>query len=180
MTTDMITADETFTRLKMSARSVSITVNGQLREGHCEPRQLLSDFLHDNLGIRSVKVSCDIGICGACTIMLGGRTVRACLMFAIQANGKDILTIEGLSTGPNLHPLQEAFWDSHALQCGYCTPGMLISAHQLLLDNDDPSESEIRAALDGNLCRCTGYVHIVEAISLAAKRMKSERTKPAT
>jgi len=163
----------------MSAQPVSLTVNGRVHEGYAEPRRLLSDFLRDDVGLKSVKLSCDIGICGSCTIMLGGNTVRACLMFAVQADGEEILTAEGLADGPNLHPLQEAFWNSHALQCGYCTPGMLMSAYQLLRENDNPTESEIRAAIDGNLCRCTGYVNIVKAIGLAAEKLREQpRTSP--
>jgi carbon-monoxide dehydrogenase small subunit len=133
----------------------------------------LSDFLRQDLELKGVKVSCDIGICGACTVIMGGRTVRACLTFAIQADGQELVTVEGLADGDTLSPIQEAFWDCHALQCGYCTPGMLITAHQLLQRNNDPSEEEIRQVLNGNLCRCTGYVHIVQAIRLAAERMRA-------
>jgi carbon-monoxide dehydrogenase small subunit len=160
---------------QMSAHPISLTVNGQLYEGSVEPRRLLSDFLRDDLGLKGLKTSCDIGICGCCTVMLDGKTVRACLIFAIQTDGADLLTVEGLAKGPQLHPIQEAFWNSHALQCGYCTPGMLISAYELLRENDDPTEPEIRAALDGNLCRCTGYVNIVKAVRLAAQQIRNER-----
>jgi carbon-monoxide dehydrogenase small subunit len=154
---------------------VKLVVNGTPYEAQAEPRRLLSDFLRDDLGLSGVNVSCDIGICGACTILVGGQTMRACLMLAVQADGEELMTVEGLARGATLHPLQEAFWDSHALQCGYCTPGMLITAYKLLERNDDPSEAEIREAINGNLCRCTGYVHIVQAIQLAARRMREER-----
>lgn len=164
----------------MSSMPITTIVNGTRHEAVVEPRQLLSDFLRDELELRGVKVSCDIGICGACTIIMGGRPVRACLTFAVQADGQEIMTVEGLARKGRLHPLQEAFWDSHALQCGYCTPGMLMSAYHLLQKNDHPTEPEIREALNGNLCRCTGYVHIVQAIRLAAARMRAAaETAPA-
>jgi carbon-monoxide dehydrogenase small subunit len=159
----------------MSTRPVTLTVNGTRHEMRAEPRRLLSDFFREDLGLRGIKVSCDIGICGACTVLMRGKTVRACLMLAVQADGQEFLTVEGLADGSALHPLQEAFWDSHALQCGYCTPGMLMSAYQLLEVNDDPSDAEIREAINGNLCRCTGYVHIVNAIRLAAQRKRFKR-----
>jgi aerobic-type carbon monoxide dehydrogenase small subunit (CoxS/CutS family) len=157
----------------MSPLAASIVVNGVRHEVSVEPRKLLSDFLRQDLELKGVKVSCDIGICGACRVIMGGRTVRACLTFAIQADGQELVTVEGLADGDTLSPIQEAFWDCHALQCGYCTPGMLITAHQLLQRNNDPSEEEIRQVLNGNLCRCTGYVHIVQAIRLAAERMRA-------
>jgi aerobic-type carbon monoxide dehydrogenase small subunit (CoxS/CutS family) len=158
----------------MSSVPVAMVVNGTRHEGTVEPRQLLSDFLRDELELKGVKISCDIGICGACTIIMGGLTVRACLTFAIQADGQELMTVEGLAKKGTLHPIQEAFWDSHALQCGYCTPGILLTAYQLLQRNDDPTEQEIRETLNGNLCRCTGYVHIVQAIRLAAARMRAK------
>lgn len=159
----------------MSLIPVALSVNGTRCEGQAEPRLLLSDFLRDNLGLKGLNVSCDIGICGACTIIMGGRTVRACLMLAVQADGEELFTVEGLARTSELHPLQEAFRDCHALQCGYCTPGMLMTAYQLLIRNDNPSDAEIRAAINGNLCRCTGYVHIVQAIRLAAERLRHAR-----
>jgi carbon-monoxide dehydrogenase small subunit len=159
----------------MSTLSIKLVVNGTRYEGEAEPRRLLSDFLREDLGLKGVRISCDIGICGACTVIMGGRTVRACLTLAVQADGEELLTVEGLAAGATLHPLQEAFWDAHALQCGYCTPGMLMSAYQLLEHNENPSDQEIRAAINGNLCRCTGYVHIVKAIRLAAGRMREKR-----
>jgi carbon-monoxide dehydrogenase small subunit len=152
---------------------VTLTVNETRHCGEAEPRQLLSDYLREVVGLNGVKVSCDIGICGACTVIMGGRTVRACLMLAVQADGEELLTVEGLAAGAELHPLQDAFWECHALQCGYCTPGMLMTAYALLRENDDPSETEIRSAISGNLCRCTGYVHIVSAIQLAARRLRA-------
>jgi aerobic carbon-monoxide dehydrogenase small subunit len=161
----------------MSLLPATIVVNGVRHDVVVEPRQLLSDFLREDIGLKGVKVSCDIGICGACTIIMGGRTVRACLMFTVQAHAQELITVEALADGDTLSQLQEAFWDSHALQCGYCTPGMLMTAHQLLQRNADPSEEEIRQALNGNLCRCTGYVHIIQAIRLAAERMRSTAGK---
>jgi aerobic carbon-monoxide dehydrogenase small subunit len=162
----------------MASIPVAFSVNGTQHEGQAEPRLLLSDFLRDTIGLKGLNVSCDIGICGACTIIMGGRTVRACLTLAVQADGEEFFTVEGLAQGQALHPLQEAFRDCHALQCGYCTPGMLMTAYQLLQRNDNPSDAEIRAAINGNLCRCTGYVHIVKAIQLAAERLRRLRQDP--
>jgi carbon-monoxide dehydrogenase small subunit len=146
---------------------VRLTVNGELREAFAEPRMLLSDFLRERLHLLSIHVSCELGICGACTILVDGRPARACLMLAVQADGEDLTTVEGLA-GTDLHPLQRAFWEHHALQCGYCTPGLLLTARHLLETNASPSEAEIREAISGNICRCTGYVQIVQAIRAAA------------
>jgi carbon-monoxide dehydrogenase small subunit len=156
----------------MTSVPIKVTVNGKQHVGRAEYRRLLSDFLREDLGLKGVKISCDIGVCGACTVVMGGRTVRSCLVLAIQADGEELRTVEGLASGSNLHVLQEAFWDCHALQCGYCTPGMLMTAWHLLEEIPDPSDAKIREAISGNLCRCTGYVHIVRAIRLAAERMK--------
>ena len=152
--------------------AVRLTVNGQPFEGTVPPRLLLSDFLRDDVGLTGVRVCCEQGICGACTILVDGQTARACLMLAVQADGADILTVEGLARHGILHPIQQAFWDHHGLQCGYCTPGMLITAYELLTRNPDPSETEVREAIAGNICRCTGYVHIVTSIMAAARVMR--------
>ena len=153
-------------------RSVEITVNGQTYNKQVEPRKLLSDFLREDLDLRGTHVGCEHGICGACTVLMNGHTVRSCLMFAVQANGEEITTIEGLATNGELHPLQEAFWENHGLQCGFCTPGFLLSACELLERNPDPTEEEVRVGLSGNMCRCTGYQGIVESVLAAAAKMK--------
>jgi aerobic carbon-monoxide dehydrogenase small subunit len=152
--------------------AIRLTINGQAFEGSVSPRTLLSDFLREEVGLTGVRVCCEQGICGACTILVDGQTARACLMLAVQADGADILTVEGLAPHGTLHPIQQAFWDHHGLQCGYCTPGMLITAYELLTRNPDPSEIEVRQAIAGNLCRCTGYVHIVTSILAAAHAMR--------
>ena len=153
-------------------RSVEITVNGQTYNKQVEPRRLLSDFLREDLDLRGTHVGCEHGICGACTVLMNGHTVRSCLMFAVQANGAEITTIEGLATNGELHPLQEGFWENHGLQCGFCTPGFLLSACELLERNPDPTEEEVRVGLSGNMCRCTGYQGIVESVLAAAEKMK--------
>ena len=153
-------------------RSVEITVNGQTYNKQVEPRRLLSDFLREDLDLRGTHVGCEHGICGACTVLMNGHTVRSCLMFAVQANGAEITTIEGLATNGELHPLQESFWENHGLQCGFCTPGFLLSACELLERNPDPTEEEVRVGLSGNMCRCTGYQGIVESVLAAAEKMK--------
>jgi aerobic-type carbon monoxide dehydrogenase small subunit (CoxS/CutS family) len=152
--------------------AIRMTINGRPVEGIVSPRTLLSDFLREDVGLSGVRVCCEQGICGACTVLVDGQTARACLVLAVQADGADILTVEGLAQRGTLHPLQQAFWDHHGLQCGYCTPGMLITAYDLLRHNPDPSEAEIRQAIAGNLCRCTGYVHIVTSIRAAADAMR--------
>ena len=150
------------------SHTVSVTVNGTAHERQVEARLLLSDFLRHTLGLTGTHVGCEHGVCGACTILLDGEPVRSCLMFAAQVAGKTIMTVEGLSSGSRLHPLQEAFRDAHGLQCGYCTPGILTTMKAFLDETPDPTEKEIREALSGNLCRCTGYQHIVNAIQRAA------------
>ncbi|MBI3329471.1 MAG: (2Fe-2S)-binding protein [Nitrospinae bacterium] len=152
--------------------AIHVTINGQRFEGTVPPRKLLSDFLREDVGLTGVHVCCEQGICGTCTILVDGKTARACLMLAVQADGADILTVEGLAQHGTLHPLQQAFWDNHGLQCGYCTPGMLMAAYELLTQNPDPSEADVRQTIAGNLCRCTGYVHIVTSILGAARAMR--------
>jgi carbon-monoxide dehydrogenase small subunit len=155
---------------------VRLRVNGVERSGHGPSRRLLSDFIRQDLGLTGTHVGCEHGACGACTVLLGGQPVRSCLMFAVQADGAEIETIEGLASGPDdLHPIQQAFWDHHGLQCGFCTPGMVLTAKALLEENPDPSDAEIREAIAGNLCRCTGYVFIVDAIKAAAGSMRAPR-----
>ena len=149
---------------------VRVTVNGTLYERNVEPRLLLSDFLRHELGLTGTHVGCEHGVCGMCTILLNGRTARSCLAFAVQADGCQILTVEGLGTADALHAIQEAFWEKHGLQCGYCTPAMLIMAVELIEANPNPTREEIREAVGGILCRCTGYQTIVEAVELAARR----------
>ena len=153
-------------------RKIALKVNGELREGLAEPRRLLVDFIRDDLGLTGTHVGCEHGICGACTVLFNGDAVRSCLMLAVQANGAELLTVEGLAHEGKLHPLQQAFWEHHALQCGFCTPGMLIAALDLLRMKPSPNEEEIRHALSAVLCRCTGYQSIVEAVQAAAGRLR--------
>jgi aerobic-type carbon monoxide dehydrogenase small subunit (CoxS/CutS family) len=144
---------------------ITVEINGSRHEGDVEPRTLLSDFIRHGAGLTGTHVGCEQGVCGACTVQIDGETVRSCLMLALQANGRSILTVEGLAPGHGeLHPLQRAFRERHALQCGFCTPGFLLSAEALLRERPDPSEREVREALTGNLCRCTGYEGIVQAV----------------
>ena len=153
--------------------SITVTVNDKEYTRSVEPRMLLSDFLRHELGLTGTHVGCEHGVCGACTIMLDGESARSCLMFAVQANGHHVTTVEGLATDSNnLHPLQQSFWEAHGLQCGYCTPGILMSMIPFLKQNPNPTEDDIRHALSGNLCRCTGYQHIVDAVKLAAEKMR--------
>jgi aerobic carbon-monoxide dehydrogenase small subunit len=157
----------------MSRHQIALTVNGRRRSGQVPARLTLVDFLRDELGLTGTHVGCEHGVCGACSVLLDGVPVRSCLIFAVQADGGEIVTVDGLAPDPDsLSVLQDAFWEMHALQCGYCTPGMLIAAHALLRDNPDPSEGEIRDAIGGNLCRCTGYKQIVDAVALAAERLR--------
>ncbi len=151
-------------------RRIAVTVNGERVEAEVEPRQLLVYFLREQLGLTGTNVGCDTTTCGACTVLLDGRSVKSCTVLAVQADGSEVTTIEGLSQdGAALHPLQEAFSEHHALQCGYCTPGMIMAAASLLADRDGvPSEEEVRHALEGNICRCTGYQNIVDAVRAAA------------
>jgi carbon-monoxide dehydrogenase small subunit len=149
---------------------VSITVNGKVRKASVDPRVLLVYFLREHLRLTGTHIGCDTSQCGACTVLLDGRSAKSCTMFAVQADGSEITTIEGLASDGQLHPLQQGFWEEHGLQCGYCTPGMIMAAVTLLGDNPKPSEREIREGISGNLCRCTGYQHIVNAIQHAAAK----------
>ena len=154
--------------------SITATINGVKHAATVEPRRSLVDFLRHDLGLVGTHVGCEHGVCGACTVMLDGRTVRSCLLFAAQADGAEIITIEGIGTDEALHPLQVAFQQYHAVQCGFCTPGMILAALELLRENADPSEAEIRVGLSGNLCMCTGYVNIVRAVRAAASTGKAK------
>jgi carbon-monoxide dehydrogenase small subunit len=156
-------------------QDVTVTVNGVVYEGTVEPRMLLSDFLRRDLALTGTHVGCEHGVCGACTVLLDGEAVRSCLVFAVQADGAEIKTVEGLASDGKLSPVQQGFWENHGMQCGFCTPGFLIAAHALLEENPQPTDTEIRAALSGNICRCTGYQSIVESVQAAARMMaKSE------
>jgi len=152
---------------------IQVTVNEKEYTRNVEPRVLLSDFLRHELGLTGTHVGCEHGVCGACTILFDGESARSCLLFAVQADGHQITTVEGLAKSTEeLHPIQQSFWEAHGLQCGYCTPGILMTLVPFLRDHPDPTEDEIRHALSGNLCRCTGYQHIVDAVKLAAEKMK--------
>jgi carbon-monoxide dehydrogenase small subunit len=153
---------------------VTVTVNGVSYDGAVEPRKLLCDFLRQDCALTGTHVGCEHGVCGACTVLLNGEPVRSCLMLAVQADGAQITTVEGLATDGRLHPVQQGFWDHHGMQCGFCTPGFLIAAYALLQENPQPSDEEIRAALSGNLCRCTGYQSIVESVQAAARQLAQE------
>lgn len=153
--------------------SISVTVNGEAQEADVEPRLLLVHLLRETMGLRSAHVGCDTTSCGACTVLLDGLPVKACTMFAVQADGHSITTVEGMATGGKLHPVQEAFKEEHGLQCGFCTPGMMLVASALLEENPSPTEDDIRWAISGNLCRCTGYQNIVKAVQYAADHMSS-------
>jgi carbon-monoxide dehydrogenase small subunit len=154
---------------------IAVTVNGKRRQADVEPRLLLVHFLREHLRLTGTHVGCDTTQCGACTVLVDGRSAKSCTMFAVQADGSDITTIEGLAADGQLHPLQEAFWEEHGLQCGFCTPGMIMTAVTLLADNPKPSEREIREGIGGNFCRCTGYQHIVNAIQRASKHAAGGR-----
>ena len=152
---------------------IEVTVNGRRYQEEAEPRLLLSDFLRHTLGLTGTHVGCDTSHCGACTVHVDGVSAKSCTMLAVQADGRSVTTIEGMAEGAKLHPLQQAFWESHALQCGFCTSGMLITSVAFLRENANPNQEEIRAALSGNLCRCTGYQNIVKAVQLAAERLQT-------
>jgi carbon-monoxide dehydrogenase small subunit len=151
---------------------ISVNVNGQPRDAEVEPRLLLVHFLRENLNLTGTHIGCDTSNCGACTVLLDGKAIKSCTFFAVQADGREITTVEGLAKGGKLHPIQEGFWEKHGLQCGFCTPGMMLAAVALLQKNPNPTEEEIRRGISGNLCRCTGYVKIVEAIQYAAEKMR--------
>jgi aerobic carbon-monoxide dehydrogenase small subunit len=153
-------------------KAISISVNGVTYQHEVEPRLLLVHYLRDVLGLTGTHIGCETSLCGACTIVIDGQAVKSCTMFAVQANGAEITTIEGLAKNGELHPVQEGFWERHGLQCGYCTPGMIMTASQIIDRNATPSRDEIRHGLEGNLCRCTGYQHIVEAVEYAAKKSR--------
>ncbi len=157
---------------------VTCKINGKEYSGSVEPRMLLVHFIRDELNLTGTHIGCDTGHCGACTIIMNGKTVKSCMVLAIQANGANILTVEGLAQGDKLHPIQEAYWENHGLQCGYCTPGMLMSSLFLLQRNPDPTEAEIRKGIEGNLCRCTGYVNIVKSIKAAGEKMRAQAASP--
>jgi carbon-monoxide dehydrogenase small subunit len=154
-------------------QTIRVTINGRLYEEDVEPRVLLAHFLRENIGLTGTHIGCVIGECGACSVLLDGKIVKSCLHFAVQADGREITTIEGLAKNGDLNPVQEAFVKNYAFQCGYCTPGMVMTSYALLQTNPDPSDDEIRKALAGNLCMCTGYVQIVDAVKDAAKGMKN-------
>jgi carbon-monoxide dehydrogenase small subunit len=154
---------------------ITLTVNGQTISAEVEARMTLADFLREQLGLTGTKLGCEYGVCGSCTVLWDGAAVRSCLVLAAQADGANLTTIEGLATGEAMHPVQQAFWEHHGLQCGFCTPGMVLTAVALLEENPDPSEQEIREALSGNLCRCTGYQNIVRAVRAAAEQMQAGR-----
>ena len=154
-------------------RTVSIHINGREVSAEVEPRLLLADFIRDQAGLTGTHLGCEHGVCGACTVQLEGQPVRSCLMFAVQAHGRNVSTVEGLAPSPTaLHPLQQAFHEEHALQCGFCTPGILMTMEAFLREEPDPTPERIRSALAGNLCRCTGYQNIVKAVRVAAERMR--------
>jgi carbon-monoxide dehydrogenase small subunit len=150
---------------------IRVTVNGKPRRLLVEPRRTLLDMLREDLGLTGTRVGCEHGSCGACTVLFDGQTALSCLMFAVQANNHEVMTVEGLARGGQMHPLQQAFWEQQGLQCGFCTPGFLMTAYELLQKNPNPSDEEIRTALSGNICRCTGYQHIVDAVRAAAQAM---------
>jgi carbon-monoxide dehydrogenase small subunit len=160
------------------SHTVSITVNGVAYERQVEVRMLLAHFLRETLGLTGTNIGCDTSQCGSCTVLMDGMAVKSCTVLAVQADGSSITTIEGLAADGKLHPVQEAFWEKHGLQCGYCTPGMIISVVDLLNNNPHPTDEEIRHGLEGNICRCTGYQNIVEAVKHAAKAMPAAEAKP--
>jgi carbon-monoxide dehydrogenase small subunit len=154
-------------------KAVSITINGKTHSHEIEPRMLLVHYLRDVLGLTGTHVGCETSICGACTVLLDGQAVKSCTIFAVQADGLAVTTIEGLATNGTLHPVQEGFWECHGLQCGYCTPGMIVASAQILDRNPNPTDAEIRHGLEGNLCRCTGYQNIVESVKYAANKAQA-------
>ena len=153
---------------------IATTVNGIRYERDVEPRLLLVDFLREHLDLVGTHVGCEHGVCGTCTVLMNGESIRSCITFAVQADGQAITTVEGLVGNGDMHPLQEAFWEKQGLQCGYCTPGMLLRAHEILTENPDPTREEVKEAIASNLCRCTGYAFIVDSVLDAAKRMREE------
>jgi carbon-monoxide dehydrogenase small subunit len=162
----------------MTTQHIRVTVNGEAREADVEPRLLLVHLLRDVLGLTGTHIGCDTSNCGACTVHVNGESMKSCTMFAVQADGAEVRTIEGMADGATLHPLQQAFSDQHGLQCGFCTPGMIMQAAWLLKQNPEPTEHEIREGIAGNLCRCTGYVNIVKAIQQAAGELRASESAP--
>ena len=158
----------------MAKTQIALTINGESVEALVEPRTLLVHFLREQQGLKGAHVGCETSHCGACTVDLNGKSVKSCTVFAVQADGGEVMTVEGLSSGADLHPLQEGFYEEHGLQCGYCTPGMLMRAYRFLQENPNPSNEEIRMGISGNLCRCTGYQNIVKAIEFAANKLSAE------
>ncbi len=156
---------------------ISLSINGQKQEADVEPRLLLVHYLRDLAGLTGTHIGCETSICGACTVMMDGKAVKSCAVLAVQASGAEITTIEGLAANGQLHPVQEGFWECHGLQCGYCTPGMIMSACGLLKENPNPTEEQIRHGLEGNLCRCTGYQHIVDSVKYAANKMAASAAR---
>jgi len=152
--------------------TIRLTVNGEPRVAEVEPRRLLVDFLREDLGLTGAHIGCEQGVCGTCTVLLNGASIRSCIVFAVQADGAEVSTVEGMASGGELHPLQDEFSDKQGLQCGYCTPGMLMRAQEILAQNPDPTAGQVRAAIASNLCRCTGYQFIAEAVLAAAARMR--------
>jgi aerobic-type carbon monoxide dehydrogenase small subunit (CoxS/CutS family) len=164
----------------MALRQITLRVNGQDYTGQAEVRKTLADFIREDCGLTGTHLGCEHGVCGACTILMNGEAVRSCLLFAVQAEGTELMTVEGLADGDQLHPIQQAYWEHHALQCGFCTPGFLMTTYDFLRDTPHPSEREIREGLAGNLCRCTGYQNIVKAVAAAAKTLSAgARLEPA-
>jgi len=159
-------------------RTVTMTVNGQKHRSDVEPRTLLVHYLRDALDLTGTHVGCNTSQCGACVVMLNGEAVKSCTILAVQADGDEVTTIEGLANGEILHPIQNGFWEKHGLQCGFCTPGMIMASYQLLKNNPNPSEEEIRKGLEGNICRCTGYQNIVRAVQSAAEHMRTGASEP--
>ena len=157
---------------------ITVTVNGQHYRSQVEPRLLLVHYLRDILDLTGTHIGCNTSQCGACTVLLDGEAVKSCTVFAVQADGSEVTTIEGLAPEGSLHPIQEGFWEKHGLQCGFCTPGMIMASYQLLKDRPNPSEEEIRHDLKGNMCRCTGYENIVRAVQYAAERMQASASQP--
>lgn len=157
---------------------ITLTVNGRPSTLSVEPRKLLVDVLREDLGLTGTHIGCEHGVCGTCTVLLNGRSIRSCITFAVQADGAKIRTVEGLASGADLHPLQDEFWDKQGLQCGYCTPGMLMRACEIIEQNPDPSPEQVREGIASNLCRCTGYQFIVEAVCAAADRMRGAEQRP--
>lgn len=158
----------------MEKMAIKLTVNGRLRQALVPPRMLLSDFIRQELALPGTHVGCEHGVCGSCNVLVDGRTVRSCLMFAVQLDGEELTTVEGYGGADELHPIQQAFWEEHGLQCGFCTPGMLAAARELLDHNPDPTDTEIREAISGNLCRCTGYEYTINAIRSAGKKLREQ------